>query len=249
MKRIVLPTTEDGTQSNTQAPSSPAETAAAERPRLRQKQQQPTVSPELMDILVPSLRVGVAAGTCGIFSGMTFGIIRSAPLGLFAIVSGGQWFTMGSTYTAARLTGLKYFASEEPTSREKVKVSAVAGGVAATFAGALRGRANILPGIFVWSLVGAGGQAVVNRWDARAERAANAPPKEEKPDSWWRKLIPLTRITEEDYIRILEERLLRAEADIALADDKIKELTELKRKQEKEAAVAQTDNPAASSEA
>ena len=75
-----------------------------------------------MNILVPSFKVGVATGmvpthlpvcfspssrhhsdtslgTCGVFTGATFGILRSAPIGLFALVSGGQWFTLGSVYT------------------------------------------------------------------------------------------------------------------------------------------------------
>ncbi len=76
------------------------------------------------NIILPALKVGVATGmtlvhlppwilllpplsqrpsdtspgTCGVFSGATFGILRSSPIGLFALVSGGQWFTLGSTY-------------------------------------------------------------------------------------------------------------------------------------------------------
>jgi len=101
----------------------------------------------------------------------------------------------------------------------------------------------------LFSLYGAGGQMAVNWWTKRAALAANAPEEEEKPESWWRKYSPIKRITEEDYIKVLEERLLRAEADIALVDEHIQEIRELKRKQEAEAAAAQADNPAPFGEA
>ncbi len=100
----------------------------------------------------------------------------------------------------------------------------------------------------MFSLYGAGGQTAVNWWTKRATRLANAP-EVEKPEAWWEKYMPLKRITEEDYIRALEERLLRAEADIALVDEHIQQVRELKRKQkEEEAAAALTNNPAAPGE-
>jgi hypothetical protein len=127
MKRVVLPISEDERQNNTQAPPPPEETVPAERPRLQRKKQTQAGSPELMNILVPSFKVGMATGmvpihllvcffpsfrhrsdtflgTCGVFTGATFGILRSAPIGLFALVSGGQWFTLGSVYTGEPYT-------------------------------------------------------------------------------------------------------------------------------------------------
>lgn len=79
----------------------------------------------------------------------------------------------------------------------------------------------MIPGALVFSLFGAGGQAIAN-W--RARRAANAPPSE--GNGFWSKWSPITPLSDEDYEKILEERLLRVEADIAIVDDHIKELRE-----------------------
>jgi hypothetical protein len=62
MKRVVLPNQEDGAQSPSPTPTPPApsaEKAPIERTVSRQKQSLP---PELVEILVPSLKVGAAAG-------------------------------------------------------------------------------------------------------------------------------------------------------------------------------------------
>jgi hypothetical protein len=58
----------------------------------------------------------------------------------------------------------------------------------------------------------------MNRWSARqrTERTSWL-------DSKW---SPVTRISDEDYGRMLEERILGFEADIALLDDRIKEIRE-----------------------
>lgn len=76
----------------------------------------------------------------------------------------------------------------------------------------------------MFSLFGAGGQAVVN-W--RAAKVANAPPT--TGEGFWSRWSPVTKLSDEDYVKILEERLLRIEAEIALIDDHIKELRESKR--------------------
>lgn len=91
------------------------------------------------------------------------------------------------------------------------------------------GPRNILPGAIVISLFGAGGQALVN-W--RAERAARNPPKSSDV-GFWERWSPLTQLSDQDYEKILEERLLRAEADIAIVDDHIKELLEADKQSKK----------------
>jgi hypothetical protein len=73
----------------------------------------------------------------------------------------------------------------------------------------------------MFSLFGAGGQAIAN-W--RAERVANAPPAPQ--EGFWSRWSPVTPISDQDYEKILEERLLRVEADIALINDRIQELRE-----------------------
>lgn len=80
------------------------------------------------------------------------------------------------------------------------------------------GPRNILPGAVVFSLLGLGGAALQNRIKSK-----------EQSESWFRKVIdgkwsPITRITNEDWERILEEKLLRVETEIAVLDDSIEEL-------------------------
>ncbi|KAL2135447.1 hypothetical protein VTI74DRAFT_8433 [Chaetomium olivicolor] len=222
MKRVILPT-EEGTRNETEkdVPPSAATPSAVERRPSKQKQSLP---PEVMEILAPSLKVGAVAGTCGLFAGAAAGIVRSAPTLFFSIISGGQWFTLGTSYYAARQVGLKYFGEGEQTPRDKLKASTVAGGVAGTIGGALRGPRNILPGALMFSLFGAGGQAIVN-W--RAAKAANAPLTTNK--GFWSRWSPVTALSDEDYANLLEEKLLRVEADIAVVDDHIKELRESER--------------------
>ncbi|KAL2164329.1 hypothetical protein VTH06DRAFT_3545 [Thermothelomyces fergusii] len=221
MRRVVLEKPEDEVQRSPHPPSEPqgqGEALPAQKTRPQQDKSRP---PELMEILVPSLKVGVAAGACGIFTGAAAGIIRSAPPVFFAIAAGGQWFTLGTSYYATRLSSLKYFGKgkQEPSPGDRIKASTVAGGVAGTFGGMLRGPRNIIPGALVFSLLGAGGQSIANWWTART---ADAAPKAGK--GFWSTWSPIKPLSDKDYESILEEKLLRVEADIALIDDRIKEL-------------------------
>ncbi|KAL2262127.1 hypothetical protein VTK26DRAFT_2394 [Humicola hyalothermophila] len=190
--------------------------------RRRTPQQKPLLPPEVMEILVPSLKVGGVAGACGLFTGAAAGIIRSAPPVFFSVIAGGQWFTLGFGYYATRLYALRRFGDgEEITPSDRLKASTMAGGVAGTLGGLLRGPRNIIPGALVFSLLGAGGQTLAN-W--RTARAAKYPPTEGK--SFWSRWSPITPLSDENYEKILEERLLRVEADIAIVDDRIRELRE-----------------------
>jgi hypothetical protein len=102
----------------------------------------------------------------------------------------------------------------------------------------------------MFSLFGAGGQAIVN-W--RAKRAANsaatnAPSKPSR--GFWSKWSPISPLSDEDYEKILEERLLRVEADIALVDDRIKEIREAEGQTTKEEAPgSEKPNPTTSTKA
>jgi hypothetical protein len=114
----------------------------------------------------------------------------------------------------------------------------VAGGVAGSVAGVLSecpqvhacqaytdnvlgGPRNIFPGALIFSLFGAGGQVFANWWTAEAAKVpANS------AGGFWSKYNPITKLSDQDYEKILEEQLLRVEADIAITDDRIKELVE-----------------------
>lgn len=85
------------------------------------------LSPEVLEILVPSLQAGLGAGelkiflatrllppphhadpritgTVGLVVGAASGIVRSAAPVLFSAVTGAQWFVLGSSYSGEYLT-------------------------------------------------------------------------------------------------------------------------------------------------
>ncbi|KAG5971321.1 hypothetical protein E4U55_001269, partial [Claviceps digitariae] len=106
---------------------------------------------------------------------------------------------------------------------DKVAVSGVAGcsaGGVAGLANPLGGPSRLLPSIIICGLIGSGGQAIVNRWSSRPEAG------QAKGDgtSWIWKIIPLTKLTDEEYIDIMKEKVLKVEVEIALIDDRIAEL-------------------------
>lgn len=77
----------------------------------------------------------------------------------------------------------------------------------------------------MFSVLGAGGQAIANWRAAKVAEAANAPPTP-TTKGFWSRWSPITPLSDQDYEKIIEERLLRVDADIALVDDHIKELRE-----------------------
>lgn len=59
-----------------------------------------------------------------------------------------------------------------------------------------------------------------------ANGLSNRKPKvKDEDDSWFRsKWSPLKKLTDQEYIDMMEEKILRVEADIALIDERITEL-------------------------
>ena len=109
-----------------------------------------------------------------------------------------------------------------------------------------RGPRNVIPGMIMFSLFGFAGQHAYNALDSRhirkvqkqmaydEERARQGNPEE---PNWMQRLAkkkwsPMTALSDEEYEKILSEQLLRIETDIALVDERIKELGEEKRKAE-----------------
>lgn len=77
----------------------------------------------------------------------------------------------------------------------------------------LRGPRSILPGAIVFSLLGAGGQFAANRWSG----PENSPKKQ---SAWFTsKWSPMQKLSDEDYKTMLEEKILRVEADLAILEE------------------------------
>ncbi|CAL3969349.1 unnamed protein product [Diplocarpon coronariae] len=192
---------------------------SAEPPR-----RQNDLPPELLEIIVPALEVGGVSGMCGLVVGGFTGIIRSSTPVLFALVSGIQWSVLGATFWASRRTVLHAWGKEELTPKEKISASTIAGGFAGTAGGLLRGRKNVIPGAIMFTLFGATGQALYNMADARVSKLSELPEKNLK-DSWLNsKWSPMKVLSDAEYETMLQEKLLRVNAQIALVDESIEAL-------------------------
>lgn len=80
------------------------------------------------------------------------------------------------------------------------------------------GPSKILPTMVLGGVLAAGGQAVLNRLGSKAK-------DEGSKQEWdWSRWTPLKKLSDYEYLHMLNEKLLKVEADIALIDDKIAEL-------------------------
>ncbi|KAK3322230.1 hypothetical protein B0H66DRAFT_195294 [Apodospora peruviana] len=208
-------------------------TSSSQQPAVEGQQQEDVHSgparllpPELMGIIVPSLQMGAAGGALGLFVGATAGIVRTSTPVLFSLVTGGQWFALSSSYYAARQVSLQALrGNQEHQPADKVKASTIAGGFAGMVGGLIRGPRNVLPGTVLFALFGAGGQKMANAYYARKSSA----PEEQQPGGFLERVLsskwsPVTPLSDQQYAEMLEEKLLRVEAELSIVDDYIKEI-------------------------
>ncbi|KAK7938085.1 uncharacterized protein PG986_014953 [Apiospora aurea] len=172
---------------------------------------------ELFEIGTKSLQTGALTGVLGAAFGAGSGIMRAAPPGLFALVAGIQWFALGSSFMASRSLLWHAWGGEEYlTAADKVKAGAAAGGVSGMIGGMARGPRNILPGILFFSTL-AGGTTYVS------QKLQSQEPKEKKSimASKW---SPMRQISDQEYEKILEDKVLRIDAELAILNDNIASL-------------------------
>ncbi|KAL8697650.1 MAG: hypothetical protein Q9201_007022 [Fulgogasparrea decipioides] len=197
-------------------------------------------------VLIPALKVGAWSGASGFLVGGVGGIIRSPTPGLFAIASSLQWATLGTTYYATRgviLRAWQVDSSSPP--QDRVYPSTLAGGMTGgTIGGLIRGRTNIIPGMIVFSLLGFAGQHIYNTLDARqsSHTSLHQPRSNTNPSSsdvsptaphasnanqpFWKRALdskwsPMKILSDEEYEKMLKQKLLRVEAEIAILDEDI----------------------------
>ena len=177
-------------------------------------------------------RLTAQIGSAGLLFGGVFGVIRSSTPVIFALASSIQWFALGSTFYLAR-TGISHAWEVRPTSppENRVKVSAAAGGITGGFVGGvIRGRGNIIPGTIMFTIFGYIGQSLYNTIDERNTRKSQQEATEgNEAGSLWRRIAnskwsPMKVLTDEEYEKILQEKLLRVRAEIAVLDDDIEKL-------------------------
>ncbi|KAK1979703.1 hypothetical protein LZ30DRAFT_725373 [Colletotrichum cereale] len=175
--------------------------------------------PGLVDLMGPPLKVGALTGTIGMFSGIAAGIVRDSTPALFALASGIQWFALGSSYWLSRTVVMSAWGGEGKLSNSsKIQASAIAGGTAGMVGGLIRGPKNIVPGVIVFSLIGGTGQAFYNSMQDRPEVTEK---KKSFFESSW---SPLKKLSDDEYREMIDEKMLKIDAEIALIDDKLVEL-------------------------
>ncbi|KAF6822922.1 hypothetical protein CMUS01_10894 [Colletotrichum musicola] len=190
---------------------------SADRPR---RQRRGLLPPGLVELIGPPLKVGALTGSVGLFTGVAAGIVRDSTPALFGLASGIQWFALGSSYWFSRTVVMSAWGGESQlTNGSKVHASALAGGTAGMVGGLIRGPKNIVPGVIVFSMVGAVGQAVVN-----ATQGSPTDVKQEKKSIFESSWSPLKKLTDDEYREMIDEKMLKIDVEIALVDDKIAEL-------------------------
>ncbi|KAI4954362.1 hypothetical protein J4E91_002075 [Alternaria rosae] len=199
-----------------------------------------------LEVARQALYIGGASAIPGTVIGAFYGTIRTQTPVLFSIVSGAQWFAIGSTFWGIRTSVLNHAGllnwwnltreapiyprtDLNPTTSDKVRASALAGGLTGFNLGLLfRGPRNVIPGTIMFTLFGWAGQHGYNYLDAKnsseiQERARG----EDKPkENFMHKIAkskwsPMQVLTDDDYENMMQEKLLRVEAQIAVIDDKI----------------------------
>lgn len=123
-----------------------------------------------------------------------------------------------------------------PSQKDRLTASTVAGGMTGGAIGGLfRGPRNVIPGTIMFTLFGYLGQTVYNTLDARhseqlaSDAQAVAEGKEKDGKRFWERVAemkwsPLKVLSDEDYGKMLKEKLLRVEAEIALVDEEVERL-------------------------
>ncbi|TVY18407.1 hypothetical protein LARI1_G002667 [Lachnellula arida] len=181
--------------------------------------------PEILNIIWPAVQIGGLSGMTGIIVGGFAGVARSSTPALFALASGIQWFTLASTFSASRGFVLQAWGVDKVTPREKISASAIAGALGGSAGGLLRGRKNILPGAIMFALFGAAGQAIYNRSAAQNSNLPQTATDKSEKFSWMNsKWSPVKVLSDAEYEELLQERLLRVNAEIALVDETIEDL-------------------------
>lgn len=140
-----------------------------------------------------------------------------------------------------RSTFLQTRIPEDITPTTKAYASAGSGALTAAFVGAVTrrtpgassrsnadsyqgGRTNVIPGTVVGSLAGYLGQTGFNMLDDQHTAAIVSDAEPTEP--LWRRAVrsrfsPVTLLSDEEYKEVLEKKLLRVDAEIAVLDDDI----------------------------
>ena len=135
--------------------------------------------------------------------------------------------------------------------------STIAGGITGgTIGGLLRGRKNVLPATLLFTVFGYAGQSIYNGLDARhseqvavATAEATGDAEVKRTQGFWQKVAgmkwsPMVSLTEDEYARLLKEKCLAVEAEIALVREQVTTLKEQRKIMSEERTTALNESDA-----
>ncbi|KAF2873835.1 hypothetical protein BDV95DRAFT_567846 [Massariosphaeria phaeospora] len=229
----------------------------------------PTQITHPLNVIRQAAIVGGVAAVPGTCFGAFYGTLRTKTPSLFAIGTGLQWFAIGTTFWGVRASVLDRHrilnwwnmtrgapvvtrANLTPSTQDKVSASTISGAftgasLAFLFRGA-RGYRNVIPGTIMFSLFGFCGQhayqyldkrnteAVMKKVEAKEDVKVKENFLERISKSKW---SPMTALTDEQYESMMNEKILKIEAEIALIDERIEGF----RRNQKELERSQTKQP------
>ncbi|KAF2197339.1 hypothetical protein GQ43DRAFT_381238 [Delitschia confertaspora ATCC 74209] len=222
-----------------------------------------------LDIAKSAAKIGGVAGLGGITVGSIAGVLRNTTPVLFSIASGLQWTTIGFTFWSIRSSMLqrdglynwwsisrglptKPRYDLNPTPKDRVYASTVSGATTGGVLGFLfRGPRNVIPGIIMFTFFGFTGQHLYNRLDARHLDKVTAPDltaqELEERGNWLKRFAqtkwsPMTVLSDEEYEKMLKEKLLRIETDLELVEERLVELKAKKVRRDAMQAQVQMEN-------
>jgi len=187
----------------------------------------------------------------GLLLGATYGTLRTQTPILVSLYSSTLCFGIGSTYWGIRSAILDQVGLENwwrltrgqpllprtdlgPSPSQRVFASTISGGSTGCILALLvRGPRNAIPATIMFSLYGYGGQLAYNWLDAKNSKvvktAQSMKEKGQEEVPFLQKIAkskwsPMSVLNDDEYERLMGEKLLRVEAEIALIDDKIEGL-------------------------
>ncbi|EHK17614.1 uncharacterized protein TRIVIDRAFT_187216 [Trichoderma virens Gv29-8] len=196
----------------------------------QQNKKRGILPPEIIDLMVAPVKVGTWTGAAGVLAGVAGAIARDTSPVASGAVTGFQWFALGGSFWFTRSVAVRAMGGDEQVRPvDKTIASTIGGSAAGAVAGLIRGPGKIVPAMAMWGVLGAGGQIVANGLSNRK------PKVKDENDSWFRsKWSPLKKLTDQEYIDMMEEKILRVDVDIALIDDRIAELKAIDQKDKDE---------------
>ncbi|KAI9890715.1 MAG: hypothetical protein M1814_003645 [Vezdaea aestivalis] len=170
------------------------------------------------------LSVGSGTGVAGLMVGSVYGILRSQRPVLFASVYGLQCFAAGTVFWGSRSTALWGWATEHPTSTQKVLATTQAGALTGGLLNLVqRGRRHIIISMLTTGFLAGSIQGLSNFSQPLKLGTALQDTKSKFRSIASSQWSPVKSLSDEEYVSVIKERILKLDVEIALVEDSIKD--------------------------